>query len=164
VPPPRAQAGQLAGTHAAIAAMLALLARERTGSGQLAEVSVQEAVAATLETGAISWIHARTVPGRTSGVYAHVAHRVFAAKDGYVAGGYNGPPRMWDDLLAWMAETGEAADLTTTAGRTRRIAGRAGRTSTRSSPVWFPDALWTKSLVRPEPGHCPGQPLPPRTT
>ncbi|MCW2643758.1 MAG: CoA transferase [Dactylosporangium sp.] len=112
IPPPRAQAGQLAGTHAAIAALLALLARRRTGRGQLAEVSVQEAVAATLETGAIAWIHAGTVPGRTSGVYGHVAHRVFAAKDGYVAGGYSGPDRMWNDLLAWMAEHGEAADLT----------------------------------------------------
>jgi crotonobetainyl-CoA:carnitine CoA-transferase CaiB-like acyl-CoA transferase len=112
VPPPRAQAAQLAGTHAAIAALLVLLARQRTGRGQIAEVSVQEAVAATLETGAIAWIHGGTVPGRTSGVYGHVAHRVFAARDGYVAGGYSGPDRMWDDLLTWMAETGEAADLT----------------------------------------------------
>jgi len=111
-PPPRAQAGQLAGTHAAIAAMLALLARQRTGFGQLAEISVQEVVAATLETGAISWIHAGSIPGRTSGVYGHVAHRVFAAKDGHVAGGYSGPNRMWDDLLAWMADEGEAVDLT----------------------------------------------------
>ncbi len=111
-PPPREQAGQLAGTHAAIAAMLALLAKQRTGAGQLAEISVQEVVAATLETGAIAWIHAGTIPGRTSGVYGHVAHRVFAAKDGHVAGGYSGPNRMWDDLLAWMAEEGETADLT----------------------------------------------------
>ena len=111
-PPPRGQALQLAGAHAAIAALLVLVARERTGQGQLAEVSVQEAVAATLETGAVAWIHAGTVPGRTSGVYGHVAHRVFAAKDGYVAGGYSGPNRMWDDLLAWLVEAGEAADLT----------------------------------------------------
>lgn len=111
-PPPRAQAGQLAATHAAIAAMLALVAKQRTGAGQLVEISVQEVVAATLETGAIAWIHAGTVPGRTSGVYGHVAHRVFAAKDGHVAGGYSGPNRMWDDLLAWMTEQGEAADLT----------------------------------------------------
>jgi crotonobetainyl-CoA:carnitine CoA-transferase CaiB-like acyl-CoA transferase len=111
VPPPRAQAGQLAGTHAAIAALLVLQARRRTGRGQLAEISVQEAVASTLETGALAWIHAREVPGRTSGIYGHVAHRVFAAKDGHVAGGYSGPNRMWDDLLAWMSETGEAADL-----------------------------------------------------
>lgn len=111
IPPPRQQATQLAGTHAAIAAMLALVERGRSGRGQLAEVSVQEAVAATLETGAIAWIHGGTVPGRTSGVYGHVAHRVFAARDGYVAGGYSGSNRMWDDLLAWMVEEGEAADL-----------------------------------------------------
>nr|WP_272917695.1 CoA transferase [Nocardioides flavescens] len=110
-PPPRQQAEQLAGAHAAIGAWLALLARDRTGSGQLVEVSAQEAVAATLETGAIAWIHGRSVPGRTSGIYGHVAHRVFPAADGHVAGGYSGSPRMWDDLLAWMVETGEAEDL-----------------------------------------------------
>ncbi|WP_434740576.1 CoA transferase [Micromonospora sp. SH-82] len=112
VPPPQGQATQLAGTHAAVAALLAVVARRRTGRGQLAEVSVQEAVAATLETGAIAWIHAGTVPGRTGGVYGHVAHRVFPTADGFVAGGYSGPDRMWKDLLAWMDETGEAADLT----------------------------------------------------
>jgi len=111
-PPPRAQATQLAGAHSAVAALLAVLARRRTGRGQLAEVSVQEAVAATLETGAIAWIHAGTVPGRTGGVYGHVAHRVFPTADGHVAGGYSGPDRMWTDLLAWLDETGEAVDLT----------------------------------------------------
>ena len=111
-PPPQEQARHLAGTHAAIAGLLAVLARHRTGAGQLADVSAQEAVAASLETGAISWIHARTVPGRTGGVYGHVAHRVFPTADGYVAGGYSGPDRMWGDLLAWMAETSEASDLT----------------------------------------------------
>jgi crotonobetainyl-CoA:carnitine CoA-transferase CaiB-like acyl-CoA transferase len=110
-PPPREQGVQLAGTHAAIGALLALHARHRTGAGQLVEVSAQEAVAATLETGAIAWIHGGTVPGRSSGVYGHVAHRVFRAADGYLAGGYSGSPRMWDDLLAWMVEEGEADDL-----------------------------------------------------
>lgn len=110
-PPPREQALQLAGTHAAIGALLALVARNRSGVGQLVEISAQEAVAATLETGAIAWIHGRSVPGRTSGVYGHVAHRVFSASDGHLGGGYSGSPRMWDDLLAWMVEEGEAEDL-----------------------------------------------------
>jgi crotonobetainyl-CoA:carnitine CoA-transferase CaiB-like acyl-CoA transferase len=110
-PPPREQGVQLAGTHGAIGALLALNARDRTGTGQLVDVSAQEAVAATLETGAIAWIHGRSVPGRSSGVYGHVAHRVFRAADGYLAGGYSGSPRMWDDLLAWMVEEGEAEDL-----------------------------------------------------
>lgn len=111
-PAPREQALQLAGTHAVLAAQLALLARERTGHGQLAEVSVQEAVAGTLETGAIAWIHAGTVPTRSGGVYGHVAARVFATRDGFVAGGWSGPDRMWTDLLAWLVEEGAAADLT----------------------------------------------------
>lgn len=111
VPAPRQQAVQLAGTHAVIASLLALIARDRTGTGQLVDISVQESVAVTLETGAISWIHAGTVPGRTSGVYGHVAHRVFAAADGHVAGGYSGPDRMWSDLVSWMAESGQAGEL-----------------------------------------------------
>jgi crotonobetainyl-CoA:carnitine CoA-transferase CaiB-like acyl-CoA transferase len=110
-PPPREQGLQLAGTHGAIGALLALHARHRTGAGQLVDVSAQEAVAATLETGAIAWIHGRSVPGRSSGIYGHVAHRVFRAADGYLAGGYSGSPRMWDDLLAWMVEEREADDL-----------------------------------------------------
>ncbi|HEY1699627.1 MAG TPA: CoA transferase [Trebonia sp.] len=110
-PPPGEQAVQVAGAHAAIAALLGILARDRAGTGQLADISAQEAAAATLETGAIAWIHAGRYPVRNGGVYEHVAHRIFAAADGFVAGGYSGSNRMWTDLLAWLAEEGEAADL-----------------------------------------------------
>jgi crotonobetainyl-CoA:carnitine CoA-transferase CaiB-like acyl-CoA transferase len=110
-PPPLEQAVQVAGAHAAIAAQLGVLARDRTGQGQLVDVSGQEAVAATLETGAIAWIHAGRLPVRNGGVFEHVAHRIFAASDGFVAGGYSGSNRMWTDLLAWMVEEGEAGDL-----------------------------------------------------
>ncbi|MET0417997.1 MAG: CoA transferase, partial [Actinoplanes sp.] len=111
-PPPRESALQLAGAHAAIGAYLGLLAKDRDGLGQLIDVSAQQVVAATLETGAIAWIHGGAFPRRTGGVYGHVAHRVFRAADGYAAGGYSGSNRMWTDLLAWMVETGEAEDLT----------------------------------------------------
>ncbi|MGM1065032.1 CoA transferase [Saccharothrix sp. Mg75] len=110
-PPPREQACQVAGAHGAIAALLGVLARDRVGTGQLIDVSAQEAVAATLETGAISWIHAGRFPVRNGGVYEHVAHRIFPAADGYVAGGYSGSDRMWTGLLAWLAEEGEAGEL-----------------------------------------------------
>ncbi|MBL7255540.1 CaiB/BaiF CoA-transferase family protein [Paractinoplanes lichenicola] len=124
-PPPRESALQIAGAHAAIGAYLGLLAKDRDGAnqaenrdganqdggGQLIDVSAQEAVAATLETGAIAWIHAGAFPRRTGGIYGHVAHRVFKAADGYAAGGYSGSNRMWTDLLAWMVEVGEAEDL-----------------------------------------------------
>ncbi|MFC6063084.1 CaiB/BaiF CoA-transferase family protein [Streptomyces ochraceiscleroticus] len=107
-PPPRQQALQLAGAHAALGALLGAV----SGKPQLVDVSAQEAVAATLETGAIGWIHAGRFPVRSGGVYEHVTHRIFRAADGYVAGGYSGSERMWTDLLAWMAESDEAADLT----------------------------------------------------
>ncbi|WP_413755641.1 CoA transferase [Streptomyces sp. MMBL 11-3] len=106
-PPPREQALQIAGAHAAIGALLAVV----SGTPQLVDVSAQEAVAATLETAALAWIHAGRFPVRTGGVYEHVAHRIFETADGYVAGGYSGSNRMWTDLLAWMAERGEAGDL-----------------------------------------------------
>ncbi|MFJ9179353.1 CoA transferase [Streptomyces sp. NPDC102360] len=106
-PPPREQALQTAGAHAAIGALLAVV----SGTPQLVDISAQEAVAATLETAALAWIHAGRFPVRNGGVYEHVAHRIFEAADGYVAGGYSGSPRMWTDLLDWMAERGEAGDL-----------------------------------------------------
>ncbi|MGP3775787.1 CoA transferase [Streptomyces sp. SDT5-1] len=106
-PPPREQAVQTAGAHAAIGALLGVV----SGTPQLVDVSVQESVAATLETGALAWIHAGRVPVRSAGVYEHVAHRIFETADGHAAGGYSGSDRMWTDLLAWMAERGEAGDL-----------------------------------------------------
>ncbi|MBI1845388.1 MAG: CoA transferase [Candidatus Rokubacteria bacterium] len=109
--PPGEQAYHLAGVNAAVGALLALHARRRTGHGQRVDVSVQEAVAATLEYGAVAWIHAGVVHRRRGSRYPYVPHQVFRARDGHVAGGLGGNPRMWDDLCAWLAETGTAADL-----------------------------------------------------
>ncbi|MGW1814963.1 CoA transferase [Streptomyces sp. NPDC002125] len=106
-PPPREQAFQIAGAHAAIGALLAVV----SGTPQLVDISAQEAVAATLETAAVAWVHAGRFPVRSAGVYEHVAHQIFETADGYVAGGYSGSPRMWTDLLTWMAERGQAGEL-----------------------------------------------------
>ncbi len=109
--PPREQGYHLAGVNAAIGALLALRARRLTGRGQHVDVSVQEAVAATLEYGAISYIHAGVVHRRRGSRYPHVLHGLFRARDGYVAGGVSGSPRMWQGLLAWMQEVGRAGEL-----------------------------------------------------
>jgi crotonobetainyl-CoA:carnitine CoA-transferase CaiB-like acyl-CoA transferase len=111
-PPPHEQAIQVAGAHAAIGALLGVRAADRDGTGQLIDISAQDATAATLETGALMWIHQGRNLTRNGGVYEHVAHRIFPAADGYVAGGYSGSNRMWDDLVAWLVEAGAAADLT----------------------------------------------------
>jgi crotonobetainyl-CoA:carnitine CoA-transferase CaiB-like acyl-CoA transferase len=109
--PPREQAFHLAGANAAIGALLGLAARRRTGLGQVVDVSVQECVASTLEYGALLYIHRGEVHRRDASRYPHVPHRLFRARDGFVAGGYGGSPRMWTDLVAWMAEHAAAAGL-----------------------------------------------------
>jgi crotonobetainyl-CoA:carnitine CoA-transferase CaiB-like acyl-CoA transferase len=108
---PREQAYQLAGAVGAIGALLGLRARRRTGRGQLVEVAVQEVVAATLEYGTLRYVHEGVVHRRTGNRYPHVPHGVFPSRDGHVAGGFGGSPRMWDGLLAWMQEAGAARDL-----------------------------------------------------
>src|SRR5262245_57108195 len=75
--PPREQGYHLAGLNAAVGALLALRARRLTGAGQLVDVSVQEAVAAALEYGAISYIHAGVVHRRRGSRYPHVLHGLF---------------------------------------------------------------------------------------
>ena len=107
--PPREQAFHLAGANAAIGALLGVAARRRTGLGQLVDVSVQECVASTLEYGALLYIHRGAVHRRDGSRYPHVPHRLYRCRDGFVAGGYGGSPRMWTDLVAWMAEH-DAAD------------------------------------------------------
>lgn len=102
--PPREQAYHLGGMNAAVGALLGLRARRHTGRGQHIEVALQECVAAALEYGALLYLHAGRVHHRDGDRYPHVPHRIFRCRDGYVAGGYGGSPRMWHDLLAWMAE------------------------------------------------------------
>jgi len=124
--PPREQAYHLASAHAAVGALAALHARRRTGRGQRVEVSIHEAVAATLEYGAIAFIHAGAVPRRSGSRHPYVPHKYFRARDGLVAGGLGGNPRMWTALVDWMKETGRAADLGDPrwSDETRRLAER----------------------------------------
>lgn len=137
-PPPRGQGLQLAGTHGAIGALLALIARQRTGTGQLVEVSGQEAVAATLEVGAVAWIHGKQIPKRNSGIYGHVAHQVFRAADGFLAGGYSGSPGC--GMTSWPGWSPRTKPKTSQrhVGRTPESAGTEGHTST---PWWLDSRL-----------------------
>lgn len=108
---PHQQAEQLAGANAAIGALLGDAARVRTGRGQFIDVSAQECVAASLEAGALTWIHTDEVRPRPGDTHPLVPHRLFIAADGYLAGGLGGSPRMWSPLVRWMGEHGAAQDL-----------------------------------------------------
>jgi benzylsuccinate CoA-transferase BbsE subunit len=76
------QAYHSAGMHGAIGALLALLARERSGAGQLVDVSLQEAVVATVEHVSGSYHLNRTVEPRRGSLHWTRAFRVGRARDG----------------------------------------------------------------------------------
>jgi crotonobetainyl-CoA:carnitine CoA-transferase CaiB-like acyl-CoA transferase len=102
------QAYHSAGVHAAIGVMLALLARERTGRGQLVDVSLQEAVAATVEHVSGSYHLNRTIEERRGSLHWTRAFRVGRCRDGYVMQTTLGD---WESLVEWVKSEIDAGDL-----------------------------------------------------
>jgi hypothetical protein len=117
-----------------------VLARDRTGQGQLVDVSGQEAVAATLETGAISWFTpvasrsatvASTSTSRTASSLPQTGSWPAATRAATGCG-----PTCWP---GWSRRARQPIS-STRSGATRSSGGRAVRTSTRSSPGSSPSA------------------------
>lgn len=107
---PEGQAEQLAGVNAAIGALLGLRAR-RFGPAPFVDISAQECVAASLESGTLTYVHEDRVPGRPGRVHPLVPHGLFRAANGFLGGGLGGSPRMWDATLRWLIEEGAQDDL-----------------------------------------------------
>jgi crotonobetainyl-CoA:carnitine CoA-transferase CaiB-like acyl-CoA transferase len=102
------QAYHSASTYAAIGALLALLARERTGRGQCVDVSVQECVAAALEH-ASSFFHQQgTIAERQGSLHWTRYFRVARCRDGYAMHCTLGD---WTSLIEWVKGDGKAQDL-----------------------------------------------------
>jgi crotonobetainyl-CoA:carnitine CoA-transferase CaiB-like acyl-CoA transferase len=109
--PPREQASRVTALSGAIAAWLGIHALEVTGRGQTVEIAAQEVVASTLEYPLVAYVSQGKSFTRNGSRYPHVPHRVYKVSDGYVAGGYGGTQRMWNDLISWLEEAGVAQDL-----------------------------------------------------
>ena len=113
-PPVRAWGEQttvIAGAHAAVAALIALDVLETSGIGQLVDVSVQEAVAHSLENAA-QYLDLEGVTRRRVGAGPQEAGTgLFACSDGhvYLVGGLGGSPLAWDQIVAWLDEAGVAS-------------------------------------------------------
>jgi crotonobetainyl-CoA:carnitine CoA-transferase CaiB-like acyl-CoA transferase len=102
------QAYHSASTYAAIGALLALLARERTGRGQWIDVSLQECVAACVEH-ASSFFHQNgTIAERQGSLHWTRYFRVGRCTDGYVMHCTLGD---WTSLIEWVKAEGKARDL-----------------------------------------------------
>jgi crotonobetainyl-CoA:carnitine CoA-transferase CaiB-like acyl-CoA transferase len=79
------QASYVTGLNAAVATLLALEARERTGTGQVVDISIQESLLTILGNIPILYSHLATV-ARRMGSRHHRTHptAIFPCRDGYV--------------------------------------------------------------------------------
>ncbi len=106
------QAYHSASTYAAIAVILALLARDASGRGQRIDVSLQECVAASVEH-ASSFFHQNgTIAERRGSLHWTRYFRVGRCLDGYVLHCTLGD---WTSLIEWVKADGKAQDLTESA-------------------------------------------------
>jgi len=109
------QTSVIAGAHAATAALIALHVLETESRGQIVDLSVQEAVAHSIENAA-QYADLEGVVRRRAGAGPREAGTgLFRCADGwvYLVGGLGGKPLAWSAIAQWLADGGvtEAAEL-----------------------------------------------------
>lgn len=105
------QTAVIGGAHAAAATLIALHVLETESRGQIVDLSVQEAVAHSLENAA-QYVDLEGVTRRRAGAGPREAGTgLFRCADGwiYLVGGLGGSPLAWDDIVAWLVDGGVAA-------------------------------------------------------
>ncbi|MEV5838360.1 CoA transferase [Nocardia sp. NPDC052112] len=102
------QSAVAASLHAAIGGLIALLADEDSGHGQLVDVSAQEAVTHSLENAIQYYDLEGEIRSRAGSNPKEAGTGLFACRDGYiyVVGGLGGRPLGWDGLIEWLDEAG----------------------------------------------------------
>lgn len=115
LPPMRvhgSQAYHQTSVNAASGALVALYHKTMTGEGQHVDVSMQEAVPLSLQTGVLPYEIGGVVSRRHGGEYSPDhggAFGVFPCKDGYVDIRLRW--NRWDEMVRWMDSEGMAGDL-----------------------------------------------------
>jgi benzylsuccinate CoA-transferase BbsE subunit len=109
------QTAVIAGVHATTAALIALHVLETESRGQIVDLSVQEAVAHSIENAA-QYVDLEGVVRRRAGAGPQEAGTgLFRCADGwiYLVGGLGGKPLAWKAIAEWLTEAGlhDAADL-----------------------------------------------------
>lgn len=109
------QSYHCASIHAAAGVLTALYHRDRTGEGQMIEVSVQEANSMNQETAMMMWDMRRELRHRVGGSRRLPGIGTYPCKDGYVMAmvgtGGGGMAEKWPLMIRWMADEGLAGDL-----------------------------------------------------
>jgi len=109
------QTALIAGVHATTAALIALHVLETESRGQVIDLSVQEAVAHSLENAA-QYLDLEGIVRRRAGAGPREAGTgLFRCADGwiYLVGGLGGKPLAWSAIAEWLADGGvtDATDL-----------------------------------------------------
>jgi benzylsuccinate CoA-transferase BbsE subunit len=102
------QTAVIAGVHATTAALIALHVLETEGRGQIVDLSVQEAVAHSIENAA-QYVDLEGVVRRRAGAGPQEAGTgLFRCADGwiYLVGGLGGKPLAWTAIAEWLTESG----------------------------------------------------------
>ena len=102
------QTSVIAGVHAATAALIALHVAETESRGQIVDLSVQEAVAHSIENAA-QYLDLEQVVRRRAGSGPREAGTgLFRCVDGwiYLVGGLGGSPLAWNAIEDWLVEGG----------------------------------------------------------
>ena len=94
------------GIFAAVAALVGLIQRERTGRAVSADVSAQEAVAQALEDSVPEFALAGSIREPQGDDAREAGTGIYRCADGYVSmvAGRLGTARAWESLVAWMRE------------------------------------------------------------
>lgn len=100
------QTAIIAGVHAATAALIALHVLETDGRGQIVDLSVQEAVAHSIENAAQYFDLEHVVRRRAGAGPQEAGTGLFRCADGwvYLVGGLGGKPLAWDAIVDWLIE------------------------------------------------------------
>jgi len=102
------QSYYVASLFAAIAILLALRRRNRSGKGEHIDISLQEAVASTLEHVMIQYFYEKTIPKRRGNLHWNHAFCILPCKDGHILVSLF---QQWETLVEWLDSEGMAGDL-----------------------------------------------------
>lgn len=105
------QTAIIAGVHAATAALMALHVLETDGQGQTVDLSVQEAVAHSIENAAQYFDLEHVVRHRAGAGPQEAGTGLFRCADGwiYLVGGLGDKPLAWEAIVDWLIDGGVTA-------------------------------------------------------
>jgi crotonobetainyl-CoA:carnitine CoA-transferase CaiB-like acyl-CoA transferase len=95
----------------AVRIILALRERDRTGRGMYIDLSLQEAVASTLDHVMVSWFYEKTITRRQGNLYGNNFFCILPCKDGHIQLTLL---QQWETLVELIAADGMACDLADT--------------------------------------------------